>query len=330
MSDSDKNKKRYESKRKFSTFRYYFFVYGIGSFCLVLLVYDIYREIQGIPTNGRIKSTLMGLIAIGAGVILSKGIGRFFKWMRQREEKKVFVPGVSGFYQDKKPDLEFVLHDMKTHTAGIVWKTIGYCIIGFDLLLLVVSAFAGHLPNMSAVGVIAAVGLSVLAMEKYILRRCWMNRPMVEILLNNTEVFIDIPEEDEIPFLKLLKRDLENGLLYYSKELVLTENYIFCKSCGVQGGYIQGIVNDLMVIPRNMIEELSFQYIHYHQTMYSSQAGVSHVPQMQGHFQCKLSNGRTVSFYLGSDMNTDLRCAKVMQVFSYYGLACVTKKSEYQ
>ncbi len=83
-------------------------------------------------------------------------------------------------------------------------------------------------------------------------------------------------------------------------------------------------------IKSSIMAELDFHFVHYHQNVNSSGNGTGYVAQTQGHFQCKLTNGKEVSFYLGSDINTDVRCNRLLQVLEYYGILCVMKEREYE
>lgn len=333
MSDTENLKNKYKFNYPLRVWVFFGFIEGV---LLASLLYAIYEKMQGISVDAYyFENLIMGILMFAFVFLTPVTLVPLFLVLREKMqiEKSIFKPDVYVFPQNKTPDLEYILHYMKAYNTGIAWKTVAYIslFLPFTALILFIEEIIkrGEFPHDKIEAMIYYILMAMIpfVIEK-VLRIRWLKRPRAEELLHNTKKFIEITDDEG--FLKLLQKDLNEGILYYTKDVVLTENYILCKTLGLWDWFQSfNWANDLLVIPRVMIEKMNTNIEVTKVSHYAASAHVAmHAHAVTGEWKCELLNGKKVSFWVTGGFFVAARFKRLLQAFLYYGLPVIHKESK--
>lgn len=264
-------------------------IYGLTLYTIAAAIYYGLQEANGISSNGMfLKALVFSGILIGI-IILSKLMDIFINRLIRKEHQ--WQPDAADAASQIQTDLESVLHKIAQKTGVIVWDSLWGIVAGFfGLIMLVQLAF-----NPVTI-TIFAVSVAALAAGHVIGTLIWRKHSLAPKLLKNSAPYCNIV--DEAWFVEHLDKDIREHLLYYSKELVLTEQWILAPA--------SLLINLPVAIPVEQIENISFRY---------EERYVRHGYISTGYLTCRLKYGNSIEFITGEGD----KATRIPKILSKYG-----------
>ena len=283
MSFNSRNdrKQKYEAFQNFiATVKLWFIYLGTLIFFIMAIYYGI-CEYRGINVQNRFSLYLMLFCIFASTSILIKVI--FYIQDKAYQKERNFDPSVIELPDINTIHLETALHQMSVKTSVILWDTV----IGFFLAFLIfLTIFLGG--NRPLILIICfALAVFLIAGHIFFSWR-WRKKCFVTKMVCNTERFISIGNSEI--FIADVEKSLMEKMLYYTMELILTNDYII--------GKMETVFKfSPVAVPRAEIKEITISSNH--------QSGI---------MKCYLFSGNHIELLIGQGA----RMIRVLKVLNYY------------
>lgn len=274
----------------------------VAVYMLVMAVYYETGEFGGAFGRERGSDYFGGFVIFGTGggsalllkIILNAVVERQMKF----DPRKMSLPHKGTV------TLEAALNRMTVNLSVIMWDMIFGMLLGFMVLLMV--CLGGNIPRILLACFILA---AFLGGGHVFWSRRWKNRPIVEQMLQNTSEYISISARDQ--FVLDLEKSLLKGVLYYGRELILTEEFII-------GVTEKNLKLFPAAIPRAEIAELVF---------FSRKTVVNRYRRNErGILDCRLHLGKSAELSLGQGASM----LRVLKVFNFYEIPWKDEDTVYE
>lgn len=294
-----------KTERKINRAVYLLFTVGYCIITLITCGMTIYYGIcsfKGVEGREHFSTylvcSILLILSIAAYRFLSKGVDRLIK----REQH--FDPAAMELPAAGTVTLETALHKMALKKGVIIWDTI------WGTLLLIFFSLAVFFPDAKTgvILTICAILAVFLLVGHFLFSLRWKNRIFTDSLLKNTQKYISI--ENPSQYTAAMEDGLKKNLLYYAKELVLTEDHII----GITGSDLSFIP---VALPRKDIMQLSYYEKRVVSSRYSYSLGV---------LKCQPMYGKPVDFLIGRGVRAD----RVLEALKCYGISFRKEETIYQ
>lgn len=199
--------------------------------------------------------------------------------------------------------LETALHAMAIRMGVIYWDSLFGLLLGILLVLLL---FVG--PNIPLI-LLCYLFLTALVGGHFFWSWRWKKRPFAGKLLDNTQKHI--PIENPFEYAAAVERSLTEGVLYYEREMILTDDFII--------GLLETDIRFIPVaVPRAEIVQLAF---------FRRRPVMKRYQKYDiGILDCRLYSGQSVELLIGRGP----RMERVLKVLNYYGLGWSEEETVYE
>lgn len=230
--------------------------------------------------------------------LLNKGFNKFIAKEQHFDPANMQLPAAGTV------TLETAMHKMAPKNGVIIWDTLWGLLLGFFLL-------AGIcFPNAKtdSILILCAVLAMFLFMGHFLLYRYWKKKAFTDSLVKNTQKYVKILNVSV--YTAAVENGLKKRILYYTKNLILTENLII--------GLTENDIGFAPVaLPRKIISQISF---------YEKQVVSTRYSYTQGVLKCHILNGKQVSFLIGRGVQIN----KVLEMLNYYNIPFQKEETIYQ
>lgn len=280
-------------------------IYGAYVLAVIMLFLAIYYgigEAVGDQEKGRAINYFGGFVtfaAAGAAVKLCEAV---LAAVHKKDEE--FDPKTMVLPENGTVTLESALHHMAIKTGVIGWDTTFGLLLG--ILLMMMFCLGGNVPLILMICFVLA---ALLAGGHFFWSWRWKKRSFAGKMVKNTSRFIPISEPCQ--YAGTVEKSLKNGVLYYGKELILTEDFI-----------IGQIETDLqfkpVAVPGTEIARLAF---------FSRRSVMNRYRRYDmGILDCRLHSGKSIELLIGQGP----RMERVLKVLDYYHIEWIEEDMVYE
>lgn len=257
---------------------------------LIMTVYYSICKYNGIDVENRLLFSAAGLAVFSASCACMKLLEYLMDKLQQRDAD--FDPFTMRLPDLGTVTLETALHMMSFKTGVIVWDTL---FITFLAILLSMMLFVGG--NVPLILFICLLLAAFLAAGHLFISWRWKKRSFAPKMLRNTEKYISVKNPRE--YLQSVEESLLHKLLYYGKEMILTDRFII----GITETDVQF---HPVAIPRAEIVEITF---------FSKRPVMNRYRKYDtGILECRMKSGKAVELLIGQGT----RMIRVLKVLNHY------------
>lgn len=276
------------------------FAFILMLFFLGMAVYYGICWLRGMDSGKQFLASLEAFFGLAAALICVKLffiiLDKYHQSDYNFDPQSMVLPGKGTV------TLEGALHRMAVKTGVIIWDTI-FAVLLFMLLFLMFS-LGGNIPLILLICLILAV---FLAAGHMFFSWHWKKSRFADRMLKNTSKYIPVADPEK--YASAIDESLSKGVLYYGKEMIMTEDYMI----GITESDL-GFVP--VAVPRSGIMNITFYCVHPANYRRKYVTGV---------LDCRMDSGKSVKFLIGQGP----RMERALKILNYYGIQWKREENVY-